>query len=185
MKEGLSKLGLAELPQDCVVLCGGNISPVKVGQHLTSAGLGQVQVYHGGVDTFDRLGEPDEYLGSCDSEEQEKVGRSWLDGEGGALVTHLTTFNGCEAGTAVYISEDSTEAGVRSGMLRGVAGLVLVGAKEVYKKEKMEGTFDVIDIEYDDDDNDDNDNDTDDNDDDNNDIDDNDSHICCKPCSIM
>ena len=146
MKEGLSKLGLPELPQDCVVLCGGRISPVKVGQHLTSAGLGQVQVYHGGVDTFYYNGEPAEYLGSCDSEEQEKVGRSWLDGEGGALVTHLTTFNGCEAGTAVFISRNAAEAGVRSGMLRGVAGLVLVGSKELYKKEKMEGTFDVIEM---------------------------------------
>ena len=146
MKEGLSKLGLAELPQDCVVLCGGDISPVKVGQHLTSAGLGQVQVYHGGVDIFDMGGKPDKYLGSCDSEEQEKVGRSWLDGEGGALVTHLTTFNGCEAGTAVFISSYSYEAGVRSGMLRGVAGLLLVGNKERYKKEKIKGTFDVIEM---------------------------------------
>ena len=146
MKEGLSKLGLAELPQDCVVLCGGEISPVKVGQHLTSAGLGQVQVYHGGVENFNHDGEPAEYLGSCDSEEQEKVGRSWLDGEGGALVTHLTTFNGCEAGTAVFISRYSGEAGVRSGMLRGVAGLVLVGHKRLYEKEKMEGTFDVIEM---------------------------------------
>ena len=146
MKEGLSKLGLAELPQDCVVLCGGDISPVKVGQHLTSAGLGQVQVYHGGVDTFNMFGQPEKYLGTCDSEEQEKVGRSWLDGEGGALVTHLTTFNGCEAGTAVYISGYSDEAGVRSGMLRGVAGLVLVGDKGWYKKERMEGTFDVIEM---------------------------------------
>ena len=146
MKEGLSKLGLAELPQDCVVLCGGDISPVKVGQDLTSAGLGQVQVYHGGVDTFNYRGEPAEYLGSCDSEEQEKVGRSWLDGEGGALVTHLTTFNGCEAGTAVYISSDSRETGVRSGMLRGVAGFLLVGNKERYKKGKIEGSFDVIEM---------------------------------------
>ena len=146
MKEGLSKLGLPELPQDCVVLCGGNISPVKVGQHLTSAGLGQVQVYHGGVDTFNLFGEPEKYLGSCDSEEQEKVGRSWLDGEGGALVTHLTTFNGCEAGSAVFISKTPLEAGVRSGMLRGVAGLVLVGNKKRYMKEKMEGTFDVIEM---------------------------------------
>ena len=144
MKEGLSKLGLPELPQDCVVLCGSLISPVKVGQHLTSAGLGQVQVYHGGVDTFNMFGEPEKYLATCDSEEQKKVGRSWLDGEGGALVTHLTTFNGCEAGTAVFISWDATEAGVRSGMLRGVAGLVLVGNNYYYKKEKMEGTFDVI-----------------------------------------
>ena len=131
MKAGLSKLGLPELPQDCVVLCGGDISPVKVGQHLTSAGLGQVQVYHGGVDTFDFAGEPAEYLGSCDSEEQEKVGRSWLDGEGGALVTHLTTFNGCEAGTAVFISRRADVVGVRSGLLRGVARLLLVGDKDL------------------------------------------------------
>merc|ERR1719317_940269 len=37
LKEGLSLLGLSELPQDCAVLCGGWISPVEVGQHLASA----------------------------------------------------------------------------------------------------------------------------------------------------
>ena len=146
MKEGLSKLGLAELPQDCVVLCGGDISPVKVGQHLTSAGLGQVQVYHGGVDTFNYRGEPVKYVSTWDDKEQEKVGMSWLNGEGGCLVTNLAMFNGSEAGTAVFISKNSCEAGVRSGLLRGVARLVLVGHKGSYKKEKMQETFNVIDI---------------------------------------
>ena len=146
MKAGLSKLGLSELPQDCVVICGPYASPVKVGQHLASAGLGQVQVYHGGVDSFDLFGKPSEYLNTCDDEEQEKVGRSWLDGEGGCLVTHNITFNGCEASRAVFISGGLDVAGARSGMLRGVGGFLLVSDKRGYEKEKMEGTFDVIEM---------------------------------------
>ena len=147
MKAGLPKLGLSELPQDCVVLCGSHVSPVKVTQHLDSAGLGQVQVYHGGVDSFNRYGEPSEYLNTCDDEEQEKVGRSWLDGEGGCLVTHNITFNGCEASRAVFISwSDPGEVGKRSAMLRGVGGFLLVGDKRLYEKEKMKGTFDVIEM---------------------------------------
>ena len=117
-----------------------------MGQHLTSAGLGQVQVYHGGVDTFDLLGEPKKYVSTWDDKEQEKVGRSWLNGEGGCLVTNLAMFNGSEAGTAVFISRDSYETGVRSGLLRGVARLVLVGNKGEYKKENMQETFNVIEI---------------------------------------
>ena len=52
--------------------------------------------------------------------EQEKVGRS---------------FSGCEASTCIFISMDALDAGVRSGMLRGVARLVLVGDKHEYKEE--------------------------------------------------
>ena len=146
MMAGLYKLGLSELPQDCVVICGSRVSPVKVTQHLASAGLGQVQVYHGGVDSFAWSGKPREYLNTCDDEEQEKVGRSWLDGEGGCLVTHSITFNGCEASRAVFISGGAGDVGVRSAMLRGVGGFLLVGDKRLYKKEKMEGTFDVIEM---------------------------------------
>merc|ERR1711875_45105 len=62
MKKGLSLLGLSELPQDCVVLCGCWISPVEVGQHLASAGLGQAQVYHAGVITFNSGGKPSKNL---------------------------------------------------------------------------------------------------------------------------
>ena len=146
MKAGLSKLGLSELPQDCVVLTGGSVSPVEMTQHLASAGLGQVQVYHGGVDSFDRSGKPVEYLNTCDDEEQEKVGRSWLDGEGGCLVTHNPIFNGCETSRAVVISWYTHDVGLRSAMLRGVGGLLLVGNNHTYMKKKMEGTFDVIEM---------------------------------------
>ena len=52
--------------------------------------------------------------------EQKKVGRS---------------FSGCEASTCIFISTDALDAGVRSGMLRGVARLVLVGDKYEYKEE--------------------------------------------------
>ena len=144
LKKGLSLLGLSELPQDCVVLCGARISPVEVGQHLASAGLGQAQVYHAGVITFDRYGEPVEKLSMWDDEEQERVGRSWLDGEGGCLVTHNTIFGGCESATAIFLSLDPWDAGIRSGMLRGVTAMLVVGNKGWYKKEKMEEKFDVI-----------------------------------------
>ena len=117
-----------------------------MGQHLTSAGLGQVQVYHGGVDTFDWNGEPEKYVSTWDDKEQEKVGRSWLNGEGGCLVTNLAMFNGSEAGTAVFISSLPYEPGVRSGLLRGVARLLLVADKEYYEKEKLQETFNVIEI---------------------------------------
>ena len=144
LKKGLSLLGLSELPQDCVVLCGARISPVEVGQHLASAGLGQAQVYHAGVITFNIYAKPAKNLSMWDDEEQERVGRSWLDGEGGCLVTHNTIFGGCESATAIFLSMHSWEAGIRSGMLRGVTAMLVVGDKGVYNKEKMEGTFDVI-----------------------------------------
>ena len=48
----LKELKLHTLPQDCVVLCGNNISPVKVGEYLALADMGKVQVFHGGVDVF-------------------------------------------------------------------------------------------------------------------------------------
>ena len=144
MRKGLSLLGLSELPQDCVVLCGGYISPVEVGQHLASAGLGQAQVYHAGVITFNIWGEPGENLSMWDDEEQERVGRSWLDGEGGCLVTHNTIFGGCESATAIFLSLQPSDAGVRSAMLRGVTAMLVVGNTGVYKKEKMEENFDVI-----------------------------------------
>merc|ERR1719317_920985 len=70
LKKGLSLLGLSELPQDCVVLCGARISPEEVGQHLASAGLGQAQVYHAGVITFHRNGKPKKKLSMWDDEEQ-------------------------------------------------------------------------------------------------------------------
>ena len=149
MKKGLSLLGLSELPQDCVVLCGCYISPVEVGQHLASAGLGQAQVYHAGVITFNYGGKPEKKLSMWDDEEQERVGRSWLDGEGGCLVTHNTIFGGCESATAIFLSLQSWDTGVRSAMLRGVTAMLVVGDKRWYKKEKMEGTFDVISVDSD------------------------------------
>ena len=84
IKAGLARLELSELPQDSVILCGNYISPAKVGHHLASAEVGQVQVYHGGVEHFDHAGDP-EYLSPTpwDNEEQEKVGRSWVSGVGG------------------------------------------------------------------------------------------------------
>ena len=148
LKKGLSKLGLSELPQDCVVLCGCYVSPVEVGQHLASAGLGQAQVYHAGVITFNSYGRPLENLSMWDDEEQERVGRSWLDGEGGCLVTHNTIFGGCESATAIFLSLYSWEAGVRSAMLRGVTAMLVVGHKRC-KKEKMEENFDVISVDSD------------------------------------
>ena len=105
IKAGLARLELSELPQDSVILCGSNISPAMVGHHLASAEVGQVQVYHGGVEHFDYAGDP-EYLSptTWDNEEQEKVGRSWVSGVGGSLVTHNNMFGGAEAGTSVFIS---------------------------------------------------------------------------------
>ena len=149
IKTGLAKLSLSELPQDCVVLCGVNISPTKLGQHLVTAGLGQIQVYHGGVHHFDRWGTAEFLPSTWDNEEQEKVGRSWLSGEGGSLITHNIMFSGCEAATAFFISKCADEPAVRSGLLRGVARMVLVGGNVGtwgYKKEKLQGRFDVYEI---------------------------------------
>ena len=63
--------------------------------------------------------------------EQEKVGRS---------------FFGCEASTCIFISMSAADPGVRSGMLRGVARLVLVGHNGQYKKGKLSEKFDVIEL---------------------------------------
>ena len=53
------------------------ISPVRVG-----AGLGQgVQVFHGGVEYYDRGGKTVPHHPS-EEEEQEKVVTGWLEGEG-------------------------------------------------------------------------------------------------------
>ena len=142
----LAELHLPALPQDCVVLCGAGIAPRRVGEHLDTW-AGAVQVYHGGVEYFDWLGNA-KYLPTSQVEGQEEVGRKWLDGEGGCLVTHNTLFSGCEAATAIFISKGALEPGVRSGLLRGVARLVLVGGTGFYgyKKEKMMDTFKVIEM---------------------------------------
>ena len=69
----------------------------------------------------------------------------WLDGEGGCLVAHNRVFNGCEATTAVHVTKYSYDTGVRSGLLRGVARLILVGDKDRYNKKKLSQDFDVVD----------------------------------------
>ena len=69
----------------------------------------------------------------------------WLAGEGGCLITHNRVFNGCEATTAILVTKTSNDTGVRSGLLRGVARLLLVGNKKSYDKEKLSQDFDVID----------------------------------------
>ena len=68
----------------------------------------------------------------------------WLDGEGGCLITHNRVFNGCEATTAILVSKYSYDTGVRSGLLRGVARLILVGDEYYYRKEKLSQDFDVL-----------------------------------------
>ena len=98
---------MSSLPQDCVILCGANISPVKVAQSIGSE-YGLVQTYHGGVDRYDGWGKAKE-LPTVEEEEQEKVGRRWLDGEGGCLVTHNRSFSGCEASTCIFISTDALD----------------------------------------------------------------------------
>ena len=116
-------------------------------EHL-GTGIGELQVFHGGVDSFDMDREAT-YLATSQVEEQEEVGRKWLDGEGGCLVTHNPLFSGCEAATAILISKSTREPGVRSGLLRGVARLILVGNTggiAGYKKDKMKGNFKVIEM---------------------------------------
>ena len=144
----LAELHLPALPQDCVVLCGSDISPIKVAEHL-GPGAGQVQVFHGGVQTFSSLGKAT-YLPASQVEEQEEVGRKWLEGEGGCLVTHNNMFGGCESVTAIFISMSANEPGVRSGLLRGVARLVLLGNTDTgtnrYNKQKLSGNFRVIEM---------------------------------------
>ena len=119
---------------------------MKVAQSIGSE-YGLVQTYHGGVEYYNFAGKAKE-LPTVEEEEQEKVGRRWLDGEGGCLVTHNRSFSGCEASTCIYISRRATDPGVRSGMLRGVARLVLVGntGYNGYKKEKLSEKFDVIEL---------------------------------------
>ena len=68
----------------------------------------------------------------------------WLDGEGGCLITHNRVFNGCEATTAILVSRNKYDTGMRSGLLRGVARLILVGHNYYYNKEKLSQDFDVI-----------------------------------------
>ena len=146
----LAELHLPALPQDCVVLCGSDISPIKVAEHL-GPGAGQVQVFHGGVQTFDSYGKATYLPSSQVEEEQEEVGRKWLEGEGGCLVTHNNMFGGCESVTAIFISRTTGEPGVRSGLLRGVARLVLLGNTKAayttgYNKQKLSGNFRVIEM---------------------------------------
>ena len=128
IKAALSKLHLPHLPQDCVVLCNPMISPVRVG-----AELGQgVQVFHGGVEYYDLVGGTAVPHYPSEEEEQEKVVMGWLEGEGGCLVTHTRSFSGCEAGTAVLVFRRGYEAGLRSGLLRGIARLVFIVDKDYY-----------------------------------------------------
>ena len=141
----LAELHLPALPQDCVVLCGAGIAPRRVGEHL-GTGAGALQVFHGGVEYFNYMGP---HLPTSQVEGQEEVGRRWLDGEGGCLVTHNPLFSGCEAATAILVSKGASEPGVRSGLLRGVARLVMVGGTDGlygYKKEKMLEAFKVIEM---------------------------------------
>ena len=80
-------------------------------------------------------------------EEQEKVVMGWLEGEGGCLVTHTRSFCGCEAGTAVLVSGGGDyDPGLRSGLLRGIAKLVFIADKGIYKKETLSRDFDVIEL---------------------------------------
>ena len=141
IKAALSKLHLPHLPQDCVVLCNAGISPVCVG-----AELGQgVQVFHGGVEYYNWWGKAEPHYPS-EEEEQEKVVMGWLEGEGGCLVTHTRSFSGCEAGTAVLVFRRGYEAGLRSGLLRGIARLVFITHKKYYNKKKLSQDFDVIEL---------------------------------------
>ena len=141
IQAALSKLHLPCLPQDCVVPCGAMISPVRVG-----AGLGQgVQVFHGGVEYYDRGGKTVPHHPS-EEEEQEKVVTGWLEGEGGCLVTHNKHFSGCESKTAVLVSRYGMDPGLRSGLLRGVGRLVFIANKNWYNKEKLSQDFDVIEM---------------------------------------
>ena len=73
----------------------------------------------------------------------------WLDGEGGCLITHNRVFNGCEATTAILVTKTSNDTGVRSGLLRGVARLILVANEEDYSIIKLSQDFDVIDNDAD------------------------------------
>ena len=107
-------------------------------------------MFNGGVQTFSITGKA-KYLPASQVEEQEEVGRKWLEGEGGCLVTHNNMFGGCESGTAIFISRSADEPGVRSGLLRGVARLVLLGNTKAayttgYNKQKLSGNFRVIEM---------------------------------------
>ena len=144
IKAALSKLHLPHLPQDCVVLCNANISPVRVG-----AELGQgVQVFHGGVEYYGIYGTAEPHYPS-EEEEQEKVVMGWLEGEGGCLVTHTRSFSGCEAGTAVLVSRGGgySDPGLKSGLLRGTVRLMFIVDKDYCIKEKLSWDFDVIEQE--------------------------------------
>ena len=74
------------------------------------------------------------------------MGRDWLDGCGGCLVTHNPMFSGMEASMVFYITEDMLDPGVRSGMLRGVSRLVLVTSTGLSSELKkiLEQSFNVI-----------------------------------------
>ena len=100
------------------------------------AELGQgVQTFHGGVKCYRYNGVAEPHYPS-EEEEQEKVVMGWLEGEGGCLVTHTRSFCGCEAGTAVLVSRFGYDPGLRSGLLRGLARLLVIAEKVRYKKEK-------------------------------------------------
>ena len=108
------------------------------------AELGQgVQTFHGGVKCYRYNGGAEPHYPS-EEEEQEKVVMGWLEGEGGCLVTHTRSFSGCEAGTAVLVSRDGDDPGLRSGLLRGIARLVFITDEVTYNKEKLSRDFDVI-----------------------------------------
>ena len=70
----------------------------------------------------------------------------WFDKQDGCLITHNRMFSGCEATTAILVSKYRDDPGLRSGLLRGVARLVLVGDKYGYEKKKLMQDFDVIEI---------------------------------------
>ena len=65
---------------------------------------------------------------------------------GGTLVTHASMFRGMEAASVLYVTRVPGYGGVRSGLMRAVASLVLVSDSMLAKVEKLGETFEVVNI---------------------------------------
>ena len=151
IQQAMAELYLpAPLPHNCAILCGSHISPIMVAEHLGSLAAADVKVFHGGVDTYDESGDAI-YL-PFDQQKQQAVVvspvRQWLDGADGCLITHNTLFGGMEAVTVIFITRRPDDSGIRSGMLRGVARLVLIADNGMagFDVKKIEKHFNVIEM---------------------------------------
>ena len=129
-----------QLRSHVVILCGWGISARRVAgllpSHLATT------LYDGGVDRYLFGGTPS-LLSVRDRTEQRPGVRAWLTGPGGVLVTHAMLYMGMEAPTVILITQDMSDDGMRSHLMRAVAQLVVICDSGQVEEEEVRKMFDI------------------------------------------